>query len=72
MTHNTALVQGLQLRDKNRAYLEIDLPKMIANIKNENEMADRLKQLFNEVARYRADTGKEIVLFIDELTAPAG
>ena len=66
VTHNTALVQGLQLRDKNRAYLEIDLPKMIANIKNENEMADRLKQLFNEVARYRADTGKEIVLFIDE------
>lgn len=62
----TALVQGTMLKDSARAYLEVDLPKMIANLKNENEMADKLKQLFDEVARYGKEFGKEIVLFIDE------
>jgi ATP-dependent Clp protease ATP-binding subunit ClpA len=62
----TALVQGTKLKDTNRIYLEVDLPKMIANLKNENEMADKLKQLFDEVARYGKEYGKEIVLFIDE------
>lgn len=66
VTHNTALVQGTMLRDTNRAYLEVDLPKMIANLNNENEMADKLKQLFDEVARFGKEYGKEIVLFIDE------
>jgi ATP-dependent Clp protease ATP-binding subunit ClpA len=62
----TALVQGTMLKDTARAYLEVDLPKMIANLKNENEMADKLKQLFREVAEFRKAEGKEIVLFIDE------
>ncbi len=62
----TALVQGTMAKDKARAYLEVDLPKMIANLKNENEMADKLKQLFREVAEFRRAEGKEIVLFIDE------
>ena len=62
----TALVQGTMVKDKARAYLEVDLPKMIANLKNENEMADKLKQLFREVAEFRREEGKEIVLFIDE------
>ena len=62
----TALVQGTMVKDTQRAYLEVDLPKMISNLKNENEMADKLKQLFNEVERFRKDNGKEIVLFIDE------
>lgn len=66
VTHNTALVQGLKLRDSKRAYLEVDLPRMIANIKNENEMADKLKHLFAEVAMYRKNEGNEVVLFIDE------
>lgn len=66
VTHNTALVQGTMVKDFNRTYLEVDLPKMIANLKNENEMADKLKQLFDEVARYGKEFGKEIVLFIDE------
>ena len=39
---------------------------MISNLKNENEMADKLKQLFNEVEKFRKEYGKEIVLFIDE------
>ncbi|MBO5435607.1 ATP-dependent Clp protease ATP-binding subunit [bacterium] len=62
----TALVQGTMVKDSARAYLEVDLPKMISNLKNENEMADKLKQLFNEVERFRKAEGKEIVLFIDE------
>ena len=62
----TALVQGTMAKDKSRAYLEVDLPRMISNLKNENEMADKLKRLFSEVARYRKSENKEIVLFIDE------
>lgn len=62
----TALVQGTMANDPDKAYLEVDLPKMISNLKNENEMADKLKQLFGEVERFRKAEGKEIVLFIDE------
>lgn len=66
VTHNTALVQGTMVKDTDRAYLEVDLPKMISNLKNENEMADKLKQLFREVEAFRKSENKEIVLFIDE------
>lgn len=66
VTHNTALVQGMMEHDQERVYLEVDLPRMISNLKNENEMADKLKQLFNEVEKYRKTEGREIVLFIDE------
>lgn len=62
----TALVQGTMAKDTKRVYLEVDLPRMISNLKNENEMADKLKQLFNEVEKFRKEYGKEIVLFIDE------
>ena len=62
----TALVQGIMIRDIDRIYLEVDLSKMIANLKNENEMADRLKTLFNEVTKFHQAEKKEIVLFIDE------
>lgn len=62
----TALVQGTMVKDTQRVYLEVDLPRMISNLKNENEMADKLKQLFNEVEQFRREYKKEIVLFIDE------
>ena len=62
----TALVQGAMTADRDRAYLEVDLPKMISNLKNENEMADKLKRLFFEVGKFRTEENKEIVLFIDE------
>ena len=62
----TALVQGLMVKDTARAYLEVDLPKMISNLKNENEMADKLKRLFYDVEQFRKNEGKEVVLFIDE------
>ena len=65
-TGKTALVQGTMLKDTERAYLEVNLPKMIANLHNENEMADKLKSLFKEVEAYRNAEEREIVLFIDE------
>ena len=66
VTHNTALVQGLAKADPDKLYLEVDLAKMIADLNDPNEMAARLKSLFDEVARQHQETGKIIVLFIDE------
>lgn len=66
VTHNTALVQGTMLKDKGRLYLEVDLAKMIANLSDPNEMAARLKMLFDETASFVKEEEKEIVLFIDE------
>lgn len=62
----TALVQGTMLKDKKRLYLEVDLSRMIANLHNENEMASKLKQLFDESAAYGKNEEHELVLFIDE------
>lgn len=62
----TALVQGIMIEDTDRIYLEVDLPKMLTNLRDTNEMADRLKTLFSEVSQFRNDKQKDIVLFIDE------
>lgn len=62
----TALVQGTMLHDADRLYLEVDLSKMIADLTDNNQMADRLKSLFDEVGQCGRESGKEIVLFMDE------
>ena len=62
----TMLVQSISMRDKERLYLEVDLAKMIANLNDKNEMAQKLKQLFDETTQYCKNEKKEIVLFIDE------
>ena len=62
----TALVRGLMAEDKDRDYLEVDLAKMISDLPDSNEMAARLKELFDEVAREHRDRGRKIVLFMDE------
>lgn len=63
----TALVQGTMMQDKARMYLEVDLSKMIANCNTDvNEMATKLKSLFDETALYCKVEQIEIVLFIDE------
>lgn len=62
----TAAVQGTMAIDLNRVYLEVDLARMIANLKNENEMAAKLKILFGEAEMFQKTEGKELVLFIDE------
>lgn len=66
VTHNTAVVQGTMLTDPDRLYLEVDLAKMISNLNDVNEMAAKLKQLFDETAKFVKYKGREIVLFIDE------
>lgn len=66
VTHNTALVQGLMLEDSKRKYLEVDLSRMIADSKDSNEMAAKLKLLFDQVASEVKTKKQEIVLFIDE------
>lgn len=66
VTHNTALVQGTMLKDPDRIYLEVDLSKMISDLSDSNQMADRLKTLFDEVQGYSKAEHQEIVLFMDE------
>lgn len=62
----TAVIQGIMLKDTERIYLEVDLAKMIADLNDTNEMAARLKMLFDETEKYSKTEGKELVLFIDE------
>lgn len=66
VTHNTALVQGLMVEDSDRKYLEVDLSRMIADSKDSNEMAAKLKLLFDQVAAEVKTKRQDIVLFIDE------
>ena len=62
----TALVQGIMLEDADRYYLEVDLSHMIADLADKNQMADKLKSLFDETQRYCKTEHCEVVLFIDE------
>lgn len=66
VTHNTVLVQSCMQDDPERIYLEVDMAKMIANLSNPEEMAARLKALFDEAESFSQAEGREIVLFIDE------
>lgn len=62
----TALVQAAKMYDVDRMYIELDLSRMIANLNNENEMAERLKGVFDEAEQYAKHEGQEIVIFMDE------
>lgn len=66
VTHNTVLVQSCMQDDPERIYLEVDMAKMVANLSNPEEMAARLKALFDEAESFSQAEGREIVLFIDE------
>lgn len=66
VTHNTALVQGIMAKDKENLYLEVDLSKMLVGLGDKNEMAARVKSLFDETAALVKESGKGIILFIDE------
>lgn len=66
VTHNTVLVQSCMQDDSERIYLEVDMAKMIADLSNPEEMAARLKALFDEAESFSRSEGREIVLFIDE------
>lgn len=66
VTHNTVLVQSCMQDDPERIYLEVDMAKMIADLSNPEEMAARLKALFDEAESFSQAEGREVVLFIDE------
>lgn len=66
VTHNTVLVQACMQDDPERIYLEVDMAKMIADLSNSEEMAARLKVLFDEAESFSQAKGQEVVLFIDE------
>ena len=77
VTHNTALLQSTSIKDSKRLYLEVDLSRMLTELNNQNEMAARLKTLFDEAEAFGKNEGKELVLFIDEFhqivqLSPAG
>lgn len=65
-THNTALVQGLMMRDPSRVFLETNLSQMIADAKNPDEIGNMLKRLFDEASQFGVMTKHEVVLFMDE------
>lgn len=65
VTHNTMLVQGTMMSDSDRDYLEVNLSKMVSD-KGVVALPGMLETLFSEVVALRQDTGREIVLFIDE------
>lgn len=65
-TGKTALVQAAMVADTERVYLEVDLSRMIADLKNPDEMADRIKSLFDEAEQYGKAEKSQLVLFIDE------
>lgn len=66
VTHNTVLVQSCMQDDQDRIYLEVDMAKMIENLSNSEEMAARLKALFDEAESFSQSKDREVVLFIDE------
>lgn len=66
VTHNTVLVQSCMEDDPARIYLEVDMAKMISDLSNPEEMAARLKALFDEAEAFSKSEGREVVLFIDE------
>ncbi len=61
----TALVQATMLVDSERIYLDVDVSKMIAE-HGADTLGAKLKVLFDQTRDYVEDTGREIVLFIDE------
>lgn len=66
VTHNTSIVQALNVQDKKRYYLEVDLAKMISELNEMDKLANIIKNLFKEASDYAKDVGHEIVIFIDE------
>ena len=63
----TMLVQGTMMADKNRSYMEVDLSRMISDCQTDvNEMATKLKSLFDETGDFVKSQSIECVLFIDE------
>lgn len=63
----TALVQGLMEKDHERIYLEVQLSRMLADAgDNPDKIAEWLRNVFDESAKYGKENKYGVVLFIDE------
>lgn len=62
----TALVQAAMQHDTARAYMEVDLARMIAGLSSSDEMAAVLKKLFDQAETFSKQEQQQLVLFIDE------
>lgn len=62
----TALVQAAMLFDTARVYMEVDLARMRAEVQSGDEVAGKLKTLFDEAEQYSRDEHHQLVLFMDE------
>lgn len=62
----TALANELARIDTNRVYLEVDLARLAADIKDVSELSGKLKQLADEVETAMSNVKCELVLFMDE------
>ena len=67
-TKNEKIIYDFILSKKENLFLytEIDISKMIADLRDNNEMAVKIKSLFDESASFVKQSGVELVLFIDE------
>lgn len=65
-TGKTALVQATDADDRDRLYLELDLPKMIFEAGSSENMASSLKDFFEQARRFVQQERRELVIFIDE------
>lgn len=62
----TALVQAVMLADTERLYMEVDLARLRAEADTADEMAAKVKLLFDEAEIFTVAEGRQLVLFIDE------
>lgn len=65
-TGKTTLVQGMKAQDTDRLYVEVSLALMTQDLNNPDELAARVKSLFDEASGFRKEHDQELVLFIDE------
>lgn len=66
-TGKSALVSELALQDHDRYYIEIDIAKMLTDVSDANVISGYLKAMADEVEQVVKQSGKEVVLFMDEI-----
>lgn len=62
----TSLVQSVMTVDPKRAYVEVDVSRMAADIDNPEELGARIKDIFDEAELYANDNDVQLVMFMDE------
>ena len=65
-TGKTALVQRAMQRDTDRVYVEVITAYMLKDLPNRDELATRVRALYEEAILYREREDVELILFEDE------